>query len=311
MRLKKTIRQIFKRNIKVKIFSLLCALFLWFYVTRVNQVENTFQIPLRIVNQPEDKILIQPLPEKVPVIYRGSSGALSPVLNDHHFQIDLAKYPKDTEIDLTLDMIETNQSKLSVIPIRIEWDQPVVIEYDQYVMKEVPVVSKIEFRPKQGYTQVGDVILNPDSVILKGSAREVNRIHAVYTDSDILNVFRPVKGTVNLIDSTSSLVSMSEEKVRYYVDVQGIGDRIFTEVPVRVINVPAGLKVTSVPSTLSIHLQGGVEVLKEVHKEDIIATINYRSRYRYGRRIPAMIHVPSNISFTDVNPRVFELLVER
>ncbi|MBN2104576.1 hypothetical protein JW835_11105 [bacterium] len=311
MRLKRAALQFFKHHSKVKIFSFLCALFLWFYVTRDNQVENTFQIPLHITNQPEDKILIQPLPETVPVLYRGSSGALSPTLIDHSIEIDLSKYPKDTEITLSVEMIESSQSKLGVTPIRIKWDQPISIAYDRYVTKQVPVLSKIEFKPRQGYIQVGDVLLNPDSVKVEGAAREVNEIDAVYTESKVLDVSRPIKGTVSLMDSTSSLVALSEEKVRYAVDIQGIGDRMFAEVPVRIINAPYGIKVSSVPSTLSIHLQGGVEVLKHVKKEDIFATIDYRSRYRYGKRIPAMIHVPPNISFTDVTPRVFELLVER
>ena len=77
------------------------------------------------------------------------------------------------------------------------------------------------------------------------------------------------------------------------------------------INVPRGIKVSVIPTSLSIRLQGGVEVLKKVDKNKIQATINYYRNRNKGNRIPATIQVPKDISFSDVKPQKFELLVEK
>ncbi|MBN1780415.1 hypothetical protein JW948_04760 [bacterium] len=307
----RTIRKIFVENHKVKLFSLFCAVILWFYVDLENEFEATFQIRINIVNVPEDKILIEPLPETVPVRYRGVGKALLFLKRKQHIDVDLSQYPDNSEVTLTLDMIKGFKAKGEFSPLHFEYQKPLSIVYDQYVKKTVPVVSQLQLRPKEGYTQVGEVVLVPDSVMIGGPAKEINSIDAVYTESRTLQVLRSIDGWIPLMDSTSALVSMSGHHVRFYADIQGIGERLFADIPVQVINSPPAEKVSAVPSTLSIRLQGGVEVLKNLKKEDIVATIDYRNRYRYGRRIPAMIHVPATLSFNEVKPRDFELLVER
>ena len=313
MEIKRTIRQFFLQHTKVKIFSLLSSFFLWFYITLGNQFEDVLNVDLVVINQPDNKILVHPIPKSVPVLCRGSGSTLfgQILTRDMYIQIDLNEYPSDTELPLRINMIRHHDTELNLTPVRIEYDQPVRIAYDDLIVKKVPVVSDIEFKPKQGYTQVGDVILTPDSVVMTGPKTEISHYANIHTKSKMYYVLRPIEGMIDLVDSTSALVTLSVHHVQFYADIQGIGERLFTEVPVRVINAPSGIKVSSVPSMLSIRLHGGVEVLKTVTKSDIEVTIDYRRRQQYGRRIPAMIHVPPNVSFTDVKPKQFELLIER
>lgn len=313
MKINKTIRQFFTLNYKIKIFSLLCSLFLWFYVTLGNQFEDIVQVPVETINEPVDKVLVKPLPKSISVKCRGLGGVLlqNRLKSLLSIPIDLSQYPKDTEIVPSLDMITKDRIEKDLIPVRIEQPKPIFIAYDLFASKKVPIVSRLEFKPKQGYMQVGDVILSPDSLIIEGAAKEVDPIDAIYTESKVLQVFRSIEGEVELVDTTSSHVKVSAAKVHFKADIQGIGDRMYTDIPVEVINAPSDMTVSAVPSMVSIRLQGGVEMLKELTKEDIQVTIDYRSRFRYGRRIPAMIHVPPNITFTDVKPKDFELLVER
>ena len=107
-------------------------------------------------------------------------------------------------------------------------------------------------------------------------------------------------------------ITYAFNKVDFKADVQRIGEIEMTDVQVTVMHMPVDAQFIVIPSSLSLKLQGGVEVLKNISKKDISVTINYRSRYRYkGKRIPATIQVPRNISFTDVRPKFFELVVER
>ena len=313
MDIKRTIRQFFLQHTRVKIFSLLSSFFLWFYITLGNQFEDVLNVDLVVINQPANKILIHPIPKSVPVLCRGSGSTLlgQILTHDMYIQIDLSEHRSNTELPLKINMIRHHDTELNLTPVRIEYDEPVKISYDDLMVKEVPVVSDIQFKPKQGYTQVGDVILSPDSVQITGPKTEVSQYKNVPTKSKLYYVLRPIEGMIDLVDSTSALTTLSVHRVQFYADIQGIGERLFTEVPVKVINAPPGIKVSSVPSMLSLRLHGGVEVLKAVTKNDIQVTIDYRRRQQYGRRIPAMIHVPPNVSFTDVKPKQFELLIER
>jgi hypothetical protein len=313
MDIKRTIRQFFFNHTRVKIFSLLSSFFLWFYITLGNQFEDVLNVDLVVINKPVNKILVYPIPKSIPVLCRGSGSTLfgQKLTHDMYIQIDLDEYPSDTELPVRIEMIRHHDTELKLTPVRIESEQPIKIAYDDLMIKKVPVISDIEFKPKEGYTQVGEVVLTPDSVVLTGPKKEVRTYESIHTKSQVFYVLRPIEGMIDLVDSTSNLVDLSHHHVQFYADIQGIGERLFTEIPVRVINAPSGIKVSSVPSMLSIRLHGGVEVLKKLTRNDIEVTIDYRRRQQYGRQIPAMIHVPANVSFTDVKPKQFELLIER
>jgi hypothetical protein len=63
---------------------------------------------------------------------------------------------------------------------------------------------------------------------------------------------------------------------------------------------------------MTLRLQGGTDVLAQVSPEDISVLVDFNDRSQYpGNRIPALIRVPQNIHFTDVQPRFFEFVVEK
>ena len=59
-------------NIGVKLFSVVCALLLWFYVATDNRFDHSQSVSLQLVNQPEGMILTDPIPTDVLVRFRGS-----------------------------------------------------------------------------------------------------------------------------------------------------------------------------------------------------------------------------------------------
>jgi YbbR domain-containing protein len=308
----KLIRQLFIENYKIKLFSLVCALVLWFYVNLDNEYEHTFYISVKTINQSTDKILVEPLPETIPVRFQGRGMAfINPKFRTQHFELDLSQYPDNAQIIPALDMIKSEQSRDEVKPIQIMYKKNISLSYDRFITKTVPVIGRLGIKPAEGHTQVGDIIFMPDSVTIQGAAKQINSISAIYTESRSLQASRSVQGEIRLSDSTAAFRDHTANSVRFFADIQRIGERMFVDVPVVVSGYPDGEKITAVPSTFSIKLQGGVEVLKELKREDIVATIDYQNRHRYGRRIPALIHVPQSVSFTEVNPKDFELLVEK
>jgi YbbR domain-containing protein len=217
------------------------------------------------------------------------------------------------EIGLDLSMLKRKPQEKTFQPLRIERDSPIEIKLDRFFMKKIPVVANLDLQAKPGFIQVGTLMLSPDSITVSGPEILVDPIQSISTVPNIYpNLIRDLNERVSLIDSLPAGVTISHHEVEFSVDIQRIGERSISGIMVKVEYVPSSVSVQIVPSTLTLKLQGGVDILKNIEAGDITASIDYRTRRRYsGRRIPAMIAVPDEVTFSDVKPKDFELLIER
>lgn len=300
-------------NYKVRLFSLLSAILLWFFVVTDLFYEHTINVDLELSNKPEGMVLVNPIPEKVKVRFRGRGQSLIKLyFRSKHIEVDLHQRKTTANIPLTIDMIKDIPQDRDFEPVSIVEPDSLKIQLDRFIQKKVPVYSKLNFIPKRGYVQVGEVILKPDSVIISGPMSLVDQIKNVNTaETEYEEVFKKIHGKVPLIREFIETVDYFVKTVNFETDIQRIHEVVVSDIPVIVTNVPRNVKVSVIPTTLSIRLQGGVEVLKQLDKNAIQATIDYRRSRKSEKRIPATINVPKDISFSDVKPQKFELLVER
>lgn len=299
---------------KVKFFSLLSALFLWFYVVTDNRFNHTVDVPLHLVNKPAGWILSEPTPSKVQVLFRGKGKDLLTLgYRDKRIEIDLADVQREQAFPLTLGLIQGIPADVDLRPQRILDIDTVWVRLDRFAEKRVPIRSQLSLSLSDGYTHVGEISLEPDTILIQGPEKLLTAISEIPTVPQAFsNVIKKIDGRIELLPPEQSTVSYSVEEVRFEADVQRIGERIIRDIPVNVTHVARGYSVTVVPSTFSLTIQGGVNILSRINTEDIEATIDFRRRRQYrGKRIPAKIDVPEGITFSDARPASFELIVER
>lgn len=299
---------------KVKVLSLLSALFLWFYVVTDNIYEYPLQVPIEISAYPENKVLLKPLPEKARVLFRGTGKAfLSQSFRVNRLDLDLSGAGDVSTVPLSIEMIHGIRPSEVFRPVRIIEPDSITVYLDARKVRRVPVNPQFTIGPADGYTQVGEIVLEPDSVRLSGPAQVVDTIAALQTiEKQFSGETKPIEGKVDLIPPASPMVQVSELSTEYAVDIQRIHEITIDEITVQVVNAPSSVKVTVVPSTLSLKLRGGVDLLMQLSAEDIQAAIDYRTRNRYRPgRIPASIEVPEDVSFSNAKPKFFELIIER
>ncbi len=308
------ITQWLSNNYQVKLLSLISALFLWFYVVTDNTYESVVDVPLRIKNLPEDLILVKPLPEVVRVLFRGTGKSfLGLGFRNKRIELDLSRAESATIYPLSVDMIRGIPRSENCRPVQIVGLDSVWVYLDQVLEKKIPVLPRIVVNLSDGYTQVGPILIEPDSVHISGPRTLVKNIVSVTTERRIFdNAARKIRGRIDLTPAESDQIVYSDETARYEIDIQRMHEIEMKEIPVQVVNVPPSLNVIVVPSTLSLKLRGGVDLLMQLRKEDIRATIDFESRYRYpDDRVPASINVPRDVGFSDVRPKFFECIVER
>lgn len=314
MKVKHLIKKKWFENYRIKLFSAALAVMVWFFVVTDNTYFQVISVPLYLINKPDDLILKTPVPDAVKVRFEGKGKDLIILgYRDKIIEVDLHNIRRETVFPITVEMVHNIPSDLNVEPVGIVEPESLRVELDRFAVKRVPVQSDLTLNLLDGYIQVGKIQFDPDSIEVSGPRSLITPISELYTRSrEYSGLVKDLNGRADLRLPDDPMVKFSHERVRFAVDIQRRGEIRFTEIPIHVTGVPANMRVAVVPSTLSLTVEGGVEILSRITKEDIVATLDYSSRYRYrGKKIPAKIELPDEVGFSEVRPQFFELLIER
>jgi YbbR domain-containing protein len=301
--------RLFIHQYKIKLFCLFSALFFWFYISLDSQYEYAADVPLRVINPPEGWMLLEPLPPMVNVLFRGTGRSfVSFRFRERILEVEMRNTRNNVRMPLTADMIKNLPPGVRVVSILSP--ELVTVRWDRLAEKRVPVLSRIELTPADGYTLVGDVRIEPDSIQITGPQSIIDSISTVQTENRRLEgLIKEIQDKVPIEPGFSDkMLRFSVKTVRFLANVERIGERWMKGIPVNVVNVPEKIQAVVTPSTLSLKIQGGADLLARMQPEDVVATVNFSDlRRRHGNRLPALIRTPKDVSFSEVEPRYFEL----
>ena len=122
------------------------------------------------------------------------------------------------------------------------------------------------------------------------------------------NVISDVVGEIELINPYPKDLSMGMQSTEYFADVQLLEEKEFLDISIKVLNAPIGVQAFVLPSTLSLKIKGGVEIIDSMNKKDILAYVDY-GQYKISGEIFLLpyIELPDDLSYFDVSPDKFEL----
>ncbi len=312
-----------RQSILLRIGSVALAFLLWIFVVSDDQYTLVIEVPLEARNLSAKKALKQKVPETASVRFGGTGRALFKawLLKDFYeeFKLVLDLEVISEEYDFVLNEYFAQYPHKVVIPsaldieyIEVLHPRDVHIVLDEYLVKEVPIRSRIYTEELPGFVQVGQISFMPRTIQIAGAKEEVQTIQYVETEPDtLLNLQNPVRGTIEL-HNPLAILEMSHTTVDYYVDVQAISERIISDIPVEVDSIPEGLRVFVNPRTVALTIIGGVQRIESIGPEDIGVTLNFREQWNSRIQFyEPRITVPAGIRWQDLSPRNVELVVTK
>lgn len=175
--------------------------------------------------------------------------------------------------------------------------------------KKVPIQPVVSMSYMPQYMAVGDLKLEPDSVIVYSEPVFLDKIDRVYTKSfELSDLKSTVHGEVKLEGIKG--VRMSHEQTEYVVEVQRYVE-ISTTLPIHYINVPSNKELEIYPSSAKVTLRC-VFPLTLNPEESLNLYIDYNDFQNSinGVCIPKTNELPSGLIDYVIEPEVFEC-VER
>ncbi|MGH7495059.1 MAG: CdaR family protein [bacterium] len=306
----------FFENPRIKLIALIMASIFWLVVATESDYSYDAEVPILFTNLPANRIIVQEVPAKAKVRFHGKGKFLLAQLfyRDAYIEIDLSHVHNQSEIELTHTMVQLGRRGIPVTATQVLAPHAITIKLGGLREKVVPIRPAVKLHMPPGYTLVGEIELEPDSLTIAGPDEFVRTLQEVQTvPREFRNVHNSFEESIALQAFPDSMkIALPVESVRLSAEVQKIIELNLREIPVRVRNVPSHLKVSAVPSTVALTVEGGERLLMHLKREDISAYIDYariRSTEAAGHAL--VIEAPPGVRCRNLRPALFKLMMER
>lgn len=292
---------------------LLLALVFWFMVKMSKDYDHTLEIPLKVTISNEEVCLKYPPPEDIVVEFTGRGIDLLQ-LNFYQpaYEIDLSEERGKLELNLSEHREYVRVSDDVAVQVKsIIRPHEIEFELDRRLTRKVPVKVDAEVKTENGFIWVGSVA-DPESVLVSGPATYVDTLRHLHSEKKGYQKIRQAfHDKMSLLKDERFYGDYHPDKVAVYYDVQRLGEKEISEVPVKVAN-SGNYQVVPLPSKVTVYVKGGEKILAEAGAEDFEVVIDFSKEWHPGKeQVRATVKTPLNISYVESRPAQFQLLVQK
>jgi len=304
-----------KRKVKVFLIFLLCSTLAWLISKLSETYVNDTVFDLRYVNIPEDQMLMHASHDHINVKLEGV-GFQFLRFGNKKIEIDLSKAIKEGDdffisqkvYNKQIEMQLSNGTKLLELS-----SDTLFFDFQKVIERKVPIKAHIEVDLAQNYLLEGELLLEPDSMIVKGPKNEVDTILHVNSEKiDLRGLDADFSKNIRLIKSELlTNTKYSKEEVTISGKVSKFSEIDF-EVKIQVINLPEKVNIKLYPNQVTILCKGSIKTLKELKQEDFHVIVDYKKITNESKSLPLIVRRrPSDLHSAILQKSEVEYILER
>ena len=284
------------------------AFALWLYITLNTEFITFVKLPL-VVKLPANRAIESPLPPFISVKVRGTGWQ---IFNLNYFnsaakcEIDLINEKISDSLHLLsrIDIMKNLQSTLNIDAIDV---MPSMLNLSMGKIEEFSIIIKpdVVIEPSDGYMLVGDVLTKPDLINIAGNEKIIQKITEWKTiPYKVENAREPIFSVVQLVDSLTNIVTLSQNTVKVIADIQKISEIEVRDIPVQISGSDLPKEHQIMPKRLTITLRGGIDDIVGLNYDNISITVNSADVLNdtTGILIPR-VELPQNIKMLTIRPQ--------
>jgi hypothetical protein len=265
-------------HVHIVVSTTLFALLLWISLSMNERYQVQVKAPLRIENLPPGKAVSAPIPREVQLTFDDIGWKLAKLWWNANLTwiVDLSSLATTQRTFGLQDIAEQIGTRIGVQPTAMK-PESFSLSFDSLASKRIPVVPAITLVFREGYGQVGDVTLAPDSVIVSGARTIVRTLRSWPTAPRIFtDVRQSLDATLPLADTLSGILTFTPDEVQCRVEVQQFAEKTFSGIPVELVSIPHNRDVLLSAPTVDLVVRGGVQQLGNILPTDVRAVVEYR-----------------------------------
>ena len=299
------------------------AIVLWLFVISEHQYNYVVEMPIEVRNIREGKTLGGEVTPTADVRFRATGRAFLKTLllkSVSEFKLVLDLERVSTEYDFYLNDYFDKYSQKVVVPPGFELEflevvrpDSIQISLDDYMIKPVSVASRVTVEPLPGFIMVGYGRISPRTIELKGPREIIRGVKSIETAvQEFSGVQLDIRKSIPLNLTFPRVVESSDTAVVFRASIQSIGERIMSEVPVMILNIPDNFRAFANPSTVSLTVTGGVQFIASLEPSDIYVSLDYNHLVEGHLSHEPSVRVPADVlEWRDVSPKTVELTIRR
>lgn len=289
------------RHLGLKAIAVGVAVLLWFAVGGEKIVERSLRAPLELQNVPEGLEVVGDAPGAIDVRVRGLSTVLGQLsAGDVVAVLDLSTArPGRRLFHLAPDHVR--------VPFGVEVTYvgpgTLPLVFERSAVKVVPVVPSVEGQPAAGYA-VERVTVNPAEVEVVGPESVLRELKQAATEPVALDgTTVSIRETVTIGVPNSAARLRNARTGRVLVEIAPVRtERLFRLVPVRMLNLGAGLSAQSTPSNLAVTIRGDDDALKALSIDAVRATVDLAGLGAGRYTLPVRVAPSSSFAVARMDP---------
>jgi YbbR domain-containing protein len=292
------------KDYKSRINLFLLALLLWLFVITGREYEAVIDIPLVVTNIKPGKVVVNELPKKARVLFKGVGRGLFALkaFENAQLELDVSSINRFYEYPLKLQCVHIHSS-LKLEPIELLYPDTVKIMLEDMEEKILPVIPQLELETNPGYVIAGEVKVVPAKISVRGPASIIKDLTFISTaklsKTDLKRDFRQ-RVKIRLFHPG---LSASVSEVLLITNVERLTEVKLRNIPISIKNPPRYLGVRLEPERINVKVKGAVSLIKNLKEAQISAVINFPQLWRgdITRCVPEIL-LPSGIELVDIDP---------
>ena len=300
--------KIFK-NADIRIAALVLAVLLWFHAVTEKEYHVIVRCPVTVKNVPEGWALLnQPVLASCNITATGKQ-IIALRLMPPRITIDAAnRQVKRLSVELLPSQL---QYPFGLAPAQVEFTaNSLTVSFDRMQEKMVRVVADIRGEPAEGYLVGDSVSLTPQAVTVHGPQKLLEQLDSIFTQPLAIDgLSHRWQAYSRLVLPDTQLYATSPESVQVMVPFEKAGERLFRNVPIKLVNRGSGYLVSFSPGTVDVVLAGPQHILEWTTVEDISIMLDLKNLSRGRFQLQAEIELPPKLELLAANPRDFDVSI--
>lgn len=300
------------KKIYIIIISGLFSITVWVSIALSDEYYSIYKLPIEVIDLPADYTIGNDLPQTITIRLKANGWKLM------SFELGPSKYfyvsvKGDSGVVSTnlVANIENNPWFATGINILDINPKNVRIIVEPLAEKKLSVNPQLNIDFKDGYNLATKVLIEPDSVLVKGPANLIKTMAEFKTKEITL---KKLDQKITLISELESLRGFETfpRNVKITLDVQRIVENTIGNIPVNVINKPANIDILLIPNIIDCTFRGGVNILGKITADSIIASVDYYEVISDTLGfIKPEIQVPADITLLSIKPDRLKYVIKK
>ncbi|MGB5497411.1 MAG: YbbR-like domain-containing protein [Maribacter sp.] len=296
---------------------LLCSFLIWFINNLSESYINRATFDFKFINVPDSLMLTNASKKEVDVKVEATGFQfLGFNVKNKEVMIDLSTAnQKDGKYYIAQSEYQKQIDKQLRSMTLLEIDKDTLFfEFTQVGTKKVPIKSRVNINLSQNFILDGPLKIEPSMITIKGPKTSIDTINSVYTFK--MNFPEETSNFTHKVelfkDPELKNTTFSNTAVFIYGKVARFSEKM-VNVPIKVINLPAGYEIRTFPDAVSVLCRGKLDNLKNLDGTGFEVVADYNSILDNTSKTITLelLKMPESLHSADLNQNQVEFILKR